>query len=202
MNNNKNEMASTNGAEGLRARGAVIARSTEKKHRASFLVVDLILLLGVIAVIFLLVLAFTPLDLFGNDTELREIVYTVEFYGVDKEMETSFREGDTVTDMQTGTVMGVISEVSSRVYEAYTDIPSAEIVPEFDKHVVQKERNEAWRVVTVSIQVVADYESGVGYTVDMHRIAVGREYQLRFPAYTKSGACVALTDAVQGKGAK
>jgi hypothetical protein len=135
--NNKSDISNANGAEGLRTRGAVSTRSAEKKHRASFLLVDLFLLLGVIAVIFLLVLAFTPLDLFGNDTEPREILYTVEFYGVDKDMESAFHEGDAVTDMETGAEMGVVTQVSSRVYEAYTDTPTDEIVPEFDKHVVQ-----------------------------------------------------------------
>ncbi len=202
MNNNKPDVQNTSGADGLRARGAKSARSTEKKHRASFLVMDLLLLLGVIAVIFLLVLAFTPLDLFGDDAEPRQIVYTVEFYGIDKDLEYAFREGDTVTDMQTGAVMGVVTQVSSRVYETYTDTPTDEIVPEFDKYVVQKERNEAWRVITVSIQVTAEYERGVGYTVDTHRIAVGRDYQLRFPAYTSSGACVSLTAVEEGTVAK
>lgn len=189
--NNKLDISS-NSAEGLRA------RSAEKKHRASFLLVDLLLLLGVVSVIFLLVLAFTPLDLFGKDAEPREILYTVEFYGVDKDMESAFHEGDTVTDVETGVVMGVVTQVSSRVYETYTDTPSAEIVPEFDKHVVQKERNEAWRVVTVTISVTADYQSGIGYSVENNRIAVGREYRLRFPAYTNSGACVSLSRAEQG----
>ena len=196
--NNKSDISNANGAEGLRTRGAVSTRSAEKKHRASFLLVDLFLLLGVIAVIFLLVLAFTPLDLFGNDAEPREILYTVEFYGVDKDMESSFHEGDAVTDMETGAEMGVVTQVSSRVYEAYTDTPTDEIVPEFDKHVVQKERNEEWRVVTVTIKVTADYRRGTGYSVQTNRIAVGREYQLRFPAYTSSGSCVSLITAQGG----
>jgi hypothetical protein len=198
MNNNKMDTQNTSGAEALRARSLASARGGEKKHRASFLLVDLLLLIGVVAVILLLVLAFTPLDLFGNDAEERQILYTVEFYGVDKEMEYAFREGDTVTDLQTGAVMGVVTQVSSRVHEVYTDTPTDEIVPEFDKYVVQKEKNEAWRVITVTIQVTAEYQAGVGYTVDANRIAVGREYQLRFPTYTRSGACVALTATGEG----
>ena len=202
MNSNKADTQNTSSAEALRTRGVAASRSTEKKHRISFLLVDTFLLLGVIAVIFLLVLAFAPLSFFGKNTEPRQIVYTVEFYGVDKEMEFAFREGDTVTDMQTGAVMGVVTQVSSRVYEVYTDTPSDEIVPEFDKYVVQKKRNEAWRVVTVSIQVTADYQEGVGYTVDTQRIAIGREYQLCFPSYTSNGACVSLTALDEGKEAK
>ena len=197
MNNNKPDLSNATGTDSLRTRSAAGVRNTEKKHRASFLVVDLFLLLGVVAVIFLLVLAFTPLDIFGDDTEPRQILYTVEFYGVDKDMESALHEGDIVTDMQTGATMGVVTQVSSRVYETYTDTPTDDIVPEFDKYVVQKERNEAWRVITVTIQVTADYQADVGYTVEANRIAIGREYELRFPSYTNTGACVSLSVAEQ-----
>ena len=43
--NNKPDVSNATGAEGLRARGAASARATERKHRASFLLVDLFLLL-------------------------------------------------------------------------------------------------------------------------------------------------------------
>ena len=67
----------------------------------------------------------------------------------------------------------------------------------FDKYVVQKQRNEEWRVITVSILATAEYQPDVGYSVQAQRIAVGREYQLRFPAYTYSGACVSLVQATE-----
>jgi len=197
MNNNKADGQNTSGTENLRTRAS--ARSTEKKHRASFLVVDLFLLIGVIAVIFLLVLAFTPLDLFVDDAEPKQIVYTVEISGVDKDLENAFREGDAVVDAQTGTQMGVITQVTSRVYEAYIDKPTQEIDPTFEKHVVQKERNEEWRVITINVSVTAEYRSGIGYTVDTNRIAVGREYSLRFPSYVSNGECVALHEDSAGE---
>lgn len=195
MNNNKLDGQNKSATDNLRMRGMEAARNSDKKRRFPFLMVDLFLLIGVIAVLFALVLAFTPLQLFGDDSVPQQIVYTVEFYGVDKDMEHAFREGDTVVNAQTGTVMGVVTQVSSRIHETYTDIPTDEIVPEFDKYVVQKERNEEWRVVTVSIQATAEYQSGVGYTVQSDRIAVGREYQLRFPSYVDGGTCVSLTQA-------
>ena len=196
--NNKPELQSTAGAEGKRSRALTNTRSGEKKHRASFLVVDIFLLIGVIGVIFLLLLAFTPLDLNGKDTEPRQIVYTIEFFGVEKDMEHAFREGDPVIDMQTGATLGVITQVSSRVYETYTDIPSDDLDPEFDKYVVQTQRNEEWRVITLTVQATAEYESGVGYTVEAQRIAVGREYQLRFPSYTHRGVCISLRTTEEG----
>ena len=197
--NNKTDGQNTASSEGLRSRGRSGARNGEKKHRASFLLVDLLLLIGVVAVILLLILAFTPLTLFGGDTVPQQIVYTVEFYAVDKEMEHVFREGDVVVDVQTGAQMGVVLQTSGRPYVTYIDIPSADIDPELGKHEVQTVENEAWRIVTVSILVTADYESGVGYTVDAQRIAVGREYQLRFPGYTDTGACVSVRAANDGE---
>ena len=192
MNNNKMDGQGKIIAEGARVRGLDPSRNAEKKHRAPYLLMDLLLLVVVVSAIFLLVLAFTPLDLFGKDAEPCEILYTIEIYGVDKDMEYAFREGDTVTDAKSGAVLGVITQVNSRVHEEYIDIPTDEIVPEFDKYVVQKQRNEEWRVITVSIQVTADYLEGVGYTVQSERVAVGREYHLNFPSYTDSGTCVSL----------
>ena len=197
MNNNKMDGQNKIVADGLRVRSVEPARNADKKHLPSVFLVDLLLLIAMVGVIFLLVLAFTPLSLFGGDGETRQIVYTIELCGVDQDMEYAFREGDIVTDAQTGKELGVITRVNSRVYEAYIDTPTEEISPEFDKYVVQKQRNEEWRVITVSIRATADYQPGVGYTVQSERIAVGRDYQLRFPTYTYSGACVSLAQATE-----
>ena len=194
MNHNKQDGQATGAKDTVRVR-ARASIGGEKKRRGAVLLIDALLLIGVVATIFLLILAFTPLDLFGGDTEPRQIYYTLEFVGVEQSAESAFRVGDTVANAETGAEMGVITEVSSRIYEAYTDIPTDQIVPEFDKYVVQKERNEDWRIITVTVRATAEYQSDVGYTIRSQRIAVGREYQLRFPSYTDSGVCVSLTSA-------
>ena len=44
----------------------------------------------------------------------------------------------------------------------------------------------------VTVRTSAVYEAGVGYTTEDCRIAVGKEYALRFPSYTGEGVCVSF----------
>lgn len=191
MNQNKPDRP-RGASEITRTRSRAAGQPVEKKRRGLFLVMDVFLLIGIVGIIFLLVLAFTPLSLFGNNGEQRLIVYTVEFAGVDQSFLSSFREGDAVTDAATGSQMGEITQIKIREYEAYTNVPTPEKDPAFGMHVVRKETNEKLKTVTVVIRVSADYEEGVGYSAEECRIAVGKEYQLRFPSYTDNGVCLAL----------
>ena len=140
----------------------------------------------------MLVLAFTPLSLFGSGSQSREILYTVELAGVDQNFLSAFREGDVVVDVASGEEMGVVAQIKVREYEAYTNVPTPEIDPEIGKHTVRKQTNENLKTVTVVLRVTAEYAENVGYTVRDTRIAVGREYQFRFPSYTDSAVCIAL----------
>ena len=106
--------------EPSRHRTRATGQAVEKKRRGLFLIMDIFLLIGIVGIIFLLILAFTPLSLFGNNAESRQIVYTVEFAGVDQGFVSSFREGDAVVDDATGSKMGEIVQVKIREYEAYT----------------------------------------------------------------------------------
>ncbi len=191
MNSNKQDRQRS-GAETTRTRARGAAQTAEKKRRGRFLMMDVFLLIGIVGVIFLLVLAFTPLSLFGDEAEPRLILYTVEMAGVDQSFVSTFREGDAVVDAATGSAMGEIVQIKIRDYEAYTNVPTPEIDPEFGKHVVRKQTNETLKTVSVVIRVSAEYTQGVGYSAEKCRIAVGKEYQLRFPSYTDRGVCVAL----------
>ena len=190
MNQNKTDHPKT--ADLARARTRNAGQAPERKRRGLFLMMDVLLLIGIVGIIFLMVLAFTPLSLFGEEAEQRQIVYTVELAGVDKNFVSSFREGDTVTDAVTGAYMGEIAQIKIREYEAYTNVPTPDIDPEFGKHVVRKQTNETLKTVTVVIRVNAAYTRGVGYSTEDRRIAVGGEYELRFPSYTDQGVCIAL----------
>ena len=90
-------------------------------------------------------------------------------------------------------IVGVVIAVNSRPYEVYTDIPTAEADEVLQSHVVTKNTYpDNFNTVTVTIQLLADYEQGVGYLAEDCRIAVGREYDLRFPMYAGNGVCVAF----------
>ena len=106
------------GADITRARVRGAAPTAEKKRRGLFLLMDVFLLIGILGVIFLLLLAFTPFSLLGDDAEPRQILYTVELSGVDQRFVTAFREGDAVVDADTGSAIGEIVQIKVRDYEA------------------------------------------------------------------------------------
>ena len=195
MNYNRPEQiyreATENSATAGKARGAA-----SKRHRWIFLAADVLLLVGIVAAIFFLVLLLTPLDLFaGRGVEPRQVIYAVELAGVDRETSEALHVGDVVTDAETGSVIGVIAAVDSRPYEVYTDIPTKEIDEELQSHVVTKNTYpDQFNTLTVSIRVTADYRAGEGYMAEECRIAVGRSYELRFPGYAANGVCVTFTE--------
>lgn len=182
---------------------AARAEKSGRHRRWLFLLLDVLLLIAVVAAIFFLVLLLTPLDLFGGAGEdQRTVTYTVEFAGVDRDSVEALRVGDSVTDATTGSVIGVVVAVNSRPYEVYTDIPTDEADESLQSHVVTKNTYpDTFNTVTVTIEVLADYKAGEGYLAEDCRIAVGREYDLRFPAYAGNGVCVTF-ESVQGGDAK
>ena len=44
--------------------------------------------------------------------------------------------------------------------------------------------------ITVYISTTAEYEKGVGYTVNGRRIAVGEAIEMRFPEFSGVGYCI------------
>ena len=166
----------------------------DSNRRWLFLVVDVVLLAAIVAAIVFLVSLLTPFSIFDTDSAVeRSITYTVEIAGVDRDSLAALKVGDTVTDQQTGAVIGVVTAVSSRPYEVYTDIPTDEKDDVLNSYVVTKTTYpEEFNAVTVTLSVAADYQSGIGYSVEDCRIAVGRTYDLRFAGYAGNGVCVEL----------
>ena len=168
------------------------ATGKDSNRRWLFLIVDVLLLAVIVAAIIFMVSLLTPFSLFDSDgSEVRNVTYTVEIAGVDRDSLSALRVGDAVTDKKTGAVIGVVSAISSRAYEAYTDVPTDEIDEALNSHVVTKATYpEQFNTVTVTLTVAAEYHSGIGYSVEDCRLAVGRSYDLHFPAYAASGVCV------------
>ena len=164
----------------------------DSNRRWLFLVIDAVLLAAIVAAIVFLVSLLTPFSIFDSDsTQERQITYTVEISGVDRDSLGALKIGDTVTDHQTGAVIGGVTAVSRRPYEVYTDVPTDELDEALNSHVVTKSTYpEEFNTVTVTLSTTADYQSGVGYSVEDCRIAVGRTYDLRFSGYAGNGVCV------------
>ncbi len=166
-------------------------RGAAKSRKWLFLALDILLLAAIVAAIFFLVVLLTPLNPFAKDhTETVGVLYTVEFANVDGDVFEllSAAEGKTVVDAATGKAIGEVRMVDKRAYSFYTDVA----VKEGDNYVVGKETAMDKYTVTVTLYADAEYESGVGYTVDNSRVAVGRTYELHFPSYAGTGTCVTL----------
>lgn len=173
-------------------------RKREGSRRWLFLVVDVLLLAAIVAAVVFVISLLTPWSIFGNDQgEIRSLTYTVEIAGVDQEQLTALQRGDTVIDRKTGAVIGVVTAISNRDYEVYSEHP--ELKPgadgEADYFEVVKEQypNSGLQTVTVTIQVDATYQHGIGYRVGDTRIAAGREMELMFRNYADTGVCISLT---------
>ena len=178
-----------------RAAFAAGKKEKEGKHRRwLFLLVDVLLLAAIVAAILFLISLLTPIKLFDSPAEeVRALTYTIEIKGVDKATMSALHAGDEVIDKKTGAVIGVVSGIDSRAYEVFTDMPSSYIDETLNSHVVVKlTYPDEFNTITVTLTAEAVYESGVGYTVDDCRIAVGREYELYFPGYAGEGVCVGL----------
>ena len=193
MNRDKDDIAAREGGE--EKLGRVRERTTRVADRRwLFLVVDIVLLAAIVAAVVFLVSLLTPFSLGGAEAdESRQISYTVELTGVYRDSVSALRVGDTVTDKETGAVIGTVTAINARSYTPYTDVPTEEKDPVLDSYVVTKaEYPEEFNTVEITIAVEADYTEGVGYAVEGCRIAVGRSYEIYFPSYTGSVTCIEL----------
>jgi hypothetical protein len=166
----------------------------EKKRRVAFLLLDVLLLALIAAAIVFTVFLLTPSAGPTGDGEARKITYTVEMAGVEKTMLGTFRVGDTVTDRASGAVLGVITAVGEpRPYAVYADEVSSSDPSYYEVPKIIYPEN--LKTLTITISVDADFVSGVGYSAEDCRIAVGRAYQLNFPGYTGNAVCIGMEEA-------
>ena len=201
MNQDKNDVRQPSGADesARKKRRARVTYSAggggHKGRRWLFLVVDVLLLAAIVAAIIFFVTLLTPVSLFDTaDTEQKQLTYTVELAGLETSVIESFRVGDTVTDKETNSVIGAITAVDTRPYEVYSTTDYVENGTLDLNEVLKVTYPDAYNTVTITVTVTADYTAGVGYTAEDCRIAVGREYELRFPGYTGKGVCIGFKE--------
>ena len=161
-----------------------------KKNKRKFNIVDFFIILIAVLLIAVLVYAISPLSqikklLNNSDVTLQ---YVVEIKGIDKDFSDLIKEKDSVVNSVTKNSLGVVSGIdtvstsTSLSYQIDEGSNIAGILVEDPQKCD----------ITVRISSTAEYEEGVGYTVNGCRIAVGEEIFLRFPQFACSGYCVAL----------
>lgn len=164
-----------------------LGKSKKKKRNGRFNLIDFILVVLILLVIAILIQVFSPLSLIKNlaTNQTKEIQYTVEFLGIDKEHIERIQEEDVVINSVSKNNMGTVVAVDYS--RKYTELQYSES----DGIGVLSEHPEKYNLV-VTISATANYVRESGYSVNATRIAVGENLSLRFPNYTAQGYCIGL----------
>ena len=170
----------------------------QKKIKRKFNIIDFLVLIIIIAVIAVSVYAVISWSNIKSlwATDQVNLQYVMEFRGVDEEFINKIEAGDTVLDAVSKNQLGDVDRVSIEKYTVldYTknETPSEDGKSSTVNYVgVLSEYPDKYNV-TVYISSIADYESGVGYTVNGRRIAIGETIEMRFPEFSSVGYCILL----------
>lgn len=170
----------------------------KKKEKRKFNIIDFLVLIIIVAVVGASIYAVVSWSNIKSllATDQVTLQYVVEFRGVDEEFINKIEAGDIVIDAVSKNQLGTVDRVDS--IEKYTvlDYKKTEIAgedgaPATTTYVgVLSEYPDKYNVI-VYISSSAEYESGVGYTVNGRRIAIGEAIEMRFPEFSSIGYCVA-----------
>lgn len=171
----------------------------QKKIKRKFNIIDFLVLVIILAVIGVSIYAVVSWSNIKSlwSTSTVDLQYTVEFRGVDQAFIDKIKEGDTVTDAVSKNQLGIVDRVDS--VEKYTvlDYTKVQVSEGKDGTAVTSTYNAVLSEypdkynVTVYISSLAEYEKGVGYSINGRRIAVGEIIEMRFPEFSSVGYCVA-----------
>jgi len=165
-------------------------RNNAAKQKRKFNIIDFFILLIIVAVVVALVYAFSPWSQIKklwkpNQTTIQ---YAIELKEVDDEFISLIKAGDGVINSVTKSSMGTVDRVGEPTRSTVLNYTSEEgdtykgiLVEKPDKY-----------DIIVYVTATAEYEKGVGYTVNGSRIAVGEELFFRFPHFEYSGYCIAV----------
>ena len=168
----------------------------KKKHK--FNIVDFFILLLVVAIIGTAIYAvFSWSDIKALwSTSSKKIEYIIELRGVDDEFINNIKENDTVIDSVSKNQLGKVKSVNSNEHYSVLNYEVDEKNGGGYKGVLVKD--ESKYNISVYVSATAEYEKGVGYTVNGTRIAVGEALELRFPQFSSTTAyCVHIDETLE-----
>ena len=174
-------------------------QETKKKTRRKFNIIDFIILVLILTIVGGSIYAIVSWSNLKNLwlTETVDLVYTVEFRGVDENFIDNINADDSVTDSINKSKIGTVDRVYSVEKHAVLDCIEVPISNEEGKETtisysgVLSEYPDKYDI-TVYIRSTAEYKKGVGYTINGRRIAVGETLELRFPEFSAIGYCIAV----------
>ena len=161
----------------------------KKKHK--FNIVDFLILLLVVAIIgtaIYAVFAWSDIKALWS-TSSKEILYVVELRGVDKDLINNVKAADVVIDSVSKNQLGTVQSAKSDPYSTlgYTVNTDGE-------YAATMITDDSKFNITLTISATAEYEKGIGYTVNGTRIAVGEVLDLRFPQLASTAYCVHISE--------
>ncbi len=156
--------------------------------RAVFNAFDIIVILLVVAVVVLAIVGLSVGDLISDaQGDTAQISYTVRISGIDESFADAIRAGQTVTDVDTGAVIGQV--VSAPTVARHQEPALVETEDGYAAHM----KDVPSRVdVTLTLTAEATHGDGAGYFVGTTAIRVGQTYALRFPEYLGRAVCVSI----------
>lgn len=168
----------------------------KKNSKQKFNIIDFIVLVLIAAVVVGSIYAVVSWSNIKSlwTTKTVNIEYIVEFRGVDATFRDKINDGDVVIDAVSKNQLGIVNSVASidnykvldykTVTEENNNVTyTGELVSYPDKY-----------NITVYITTSAEYEEGVGYTVNGRRIAVGEKIEMRFPEFSGEGYCITFAE--------
>ena len=174
-------------------------QETKKKTKRKFNIIDFIILVLILTIIGGSIYAIISWSNLKNLwlTETVDLVYTVEFRGVDEAFIDNIDSNDDVTDSINKSKIGTVDSVYSIEKHSVLDCIEVPLQAEEGKEAVTSYSGVLSEYpdkydITVYIRSTAEYKKGVGYTINGRRIAVGEALELRFPGFSAVGYCVAV----------
>ena len=163
---------------------------TQKKPKRKFNFIDFLIILVVVAIVGILIYVFSPwsqIEKLWTNNKV-ELTYFVEIKDVDIAYIESIKEGDGVINSVNKSSLGTVSEIS-KLEKAY--VYDYVLNEQGEMTCIRSEHPQKYNI-TLKIVATAEYDEGVGYSVNGRRIAIGELLDLRFPQYTCSGTCTQI----------
>ena len=163
---------------------------TQKKPKRKFNFIDFLIILVVVAIIGVLIYVFSPwaqIEKLWTNNKV-ELTYFVEIKDVDIAYMESIKEGDGVINSVSKNSLGSVAEIS-KIEKAY--VYDYVLNEQGEMTCIRSEHPRKYNI-TVKIVATAEYDEGIGYSINGCRIAIGEMLDLRFPQYTCSGACTQI----------
>ncbi len=154
-----------------------------------FIGVNALLILLALALLALLLYAFTPLgDLFAIGEKRTEIVYTLELYDVDGALSSAPAIGTSLIDPQTGDVLGEITAMSTSILEVSAVVWQEEW-EQLPQDATETTVTLPLKLVTVTVTATARYGADHCYRVAEHEIRVGDAYTVSLAGTVSAATC-------------